>query len=188
MIKNNDVSHVRLSIHLGLALFLICLIFWFLLDLFRINKYKIKQSNYLLFFILIIIVLQIILGAFLSGLDGGLIYNTWPSMNEKFYPNDVNLYDYLNLKAFYNPSIIQFFHRILAYILLLLTIILNYFFFKTKLDIKDILIFDLAIFLQVILGIITLLSGVQIQYASLHQLGSIFVLSSYSLILYKNFN
>jgi heme a synthase len=188
LVQNNDVSHFRLSIHLSLALFILCLIFWFILDVFRIDKYKIKYSTYLLIFILVIIILQIIFGAFLSGLNGGLIYNTWPSMNEKLYPNDVNLYDYINSNAFYNPSIIQFFHRILAYTLLFLTVILNYFFFKTKLNIMDILIFDLAIFLQVVLGIITLLSGVEIQYASLHQLGSIFVLSSYSLILYKNFN
>ena len=188
LIKNNDVSHFRLSVHLSLALLIISLIFWYILDIFKVNKYKVQHSNYLMIFILLIIILQIILGAFLSGLDGGLIYNTWPFMNSKFYPNDVDLYDYLNSTAFYNPSIIQFFHRILAYTLLFLTVILNYLFLKTKLNIKDILIFDLAIFLQVLLGILTLLSGVEIQYASLHQLGSIFVLSSFSLILYKNFN
>ena len=65
-----------------------------------------------------LIVLQIILGAFLSGLDGGLIYNSWPDMNGTFFPNDVTVNDYLSSQLFYNPSIIQFFHRITAYILL----------------------------------------------------------------------
>ena len=186
--ENNDVSHFRLSIHLTLALFILCLIFWFILDLSNIRKFKIKISNLFLFFILILIVLQIILGAFLSGLDGGLIYNSWPDMNGAFFPNDVFINDYLSSQLFYNSSIIQFFHRITAYILFFSIVFLNYSFFKNELDFKNILIFDVAISLQIFLGIITLVSGVEIKYASLHQLGSIFVLSSYLLILYKNSN
>ena len=188
LIENNDVSHFRLSIHLSLALFLLCLIFWFLLDLFNIKKFKINISNLLIFSILFLIVLQIILGSFLSGLDGSLIYNSWPDMNGFFFPNDVNIKDYLSSELFYNPSIIQFFHRITAYILLFFIIILNYKIIKNKFNILNILLFDIAVLLQIFLGIITLTSGADIKYASLHQLGSIFVLSSYILILYKNFS
>ena len=188
LIENNDVSHFRLSVHLTLALFILCLIFWFLLDLFNISKFKIKISNFLLIFILKLIILQIILGAFLSGLDGGLIYNSWPDMNGTFFPSDVSMNDYLNIQLFYNPSIIQFFHRLTAYILLFSIILLNYIFIKNKLNFRNILFFDFAVVLQIFLGIITLISGAEIRYASLHQLGSIFVLSSYLLILYKNSN
>jgi len=188
LIENNDVSHFRLSIHLSLALFLLCLIFWFLLDLFNIKKFKINISNLLIFSILFLIVLQIILGSFLSGLDGSLIYNSWPDMNGFFFPNDVNIKDYLSSELFYNPSIIQFLHRITAYILLFFIIILNYKIIKNKFNILNILLFDIAVLLQIFLGIITLTSGADIKYASLHQLGSIFVLSSYILILYKNFS
>ena len=186
LIKNNDVSHFRLSVHLTLALFILCLIFWFILDLFNTKRFQIKISNLLLFFILALIILQIILGAFLSGLDGGLIYNSWPDMNGVFFPSDVNMSDYLSSQLFYNASIIQFFHRITAYILLLFIIFLNYLFLKKKLNLSNILFFDFAIILQIFLGIITLVSGVEIRYASLHQLGSIFVLCSYLLILYKS--
>jgi cytochrome c oxidase assembly protein subunit 15 len=188
LIENNDVSHFRLSVHLTLALFILCLIFWFILDLFSIKKFKIRISNLLLFFILILIILQIIIGAFLSGLDGGLIYNTWPDMNGSFFPNDVTVKDYSSSQLFYNPSIIQFFHRLTAYILLFFIIFLNYLFIKKRLNFINLLFFDFAILLQIFLGIITLVSGVEIKYASLHQLGSIFVLSSYVLILYKNLN
>ena len=188
LIENNDVSHFRLSVHLTLALFIMCLIFWFILDLFITKKFTIKISKLLLFFILLLIVLQVVLGAFLSGLDGGLIYNSWPDMNGDFFPNDVNMNDYLSSQLFYNPSIIQFFHRFTAYILLFFIMLLNYIFIKKGLNLTNILLFDFAILLQVFLGIITLISGVEIKYASLHQLGSIFVLSSYLLILYKNTN
>ena len=188
LIENNDVSHFRLSIHLSMALFLLCLIFWYLLEIYNIDRFRIKLPKFLLFSILTLIVLQIILGAFLSGLDGGLIYNSWPDMNGSFLPSDINREDYLSSQLFYSPSIVQFFHRFTAYILLFFIAVLNYLFIKKKIDILNILLFDFAILLQIFLGVITLLSGVEIKYASLHQLGSIFVLSSYLLILYKNSN
>ena len=188
LIENNDVSHFRLSIHLSLALFILCLIFWFILDIFKIQKFQERLSNFFLLFIFILIILQIILGAFLSGLDGGLIYNSWPDMNGSFFPNDVEFNDIVNTQLFNNASIVQFLHRFTAYLLLFFIVILNYFFIKYKHNIKNIIFFNFAILVQVFLGIITLLSGVEIKYASLHQLGSIFVLTSYLIILYKNSN
>jgi len=188
LIENNDVSHFRLSIHLSLALFILCLIFWYILDINQIKKYHIKISNLLLLFILKLIVLQIVLGAFLSGLDGGLIYNSWPDMNGSFFPNDVGYKDLINTQLLSNPSIVQFLHRLIAYLLLFFIIILNYIYFKQKYNFKYMLFFDLAILIQIFLGIVTLISGVELKYASLHQLGSILVLSSYLLILYKNSN
>ena len=188
LIENNDVSHFRLSVHLSLALFILSLIFWFILSLFKVKKFHEKTPNLLLLFILLLIVIQIILGAFLSGLDGGLIYNSWPDMNGSFFPNDVKFNDVLNSKLLSNPSIVQFLHRSTAYLLLFFIIILNFFYIKQKYDLKYVLFFDVAIFIQILLGIITLVSGVEIKYASLHQLGSILVLSSYTLILYKNSN
>ena len=188
LIENNDVSHFRLSIHLSLALFILSLIFWFILNIYKIEKFHKKISNLLLFFILKLIVLQIILGAFLSGLDGGLIYNSWPDMNGSFLPNDVKYEDVIDTQLLNNPSIIQFLHRFTAYVLLLFIIILNYTFIKNKYGVKSIIFFDVAILIQIFLGILTLISGVEIKYASLHQLGSILVLTSYILILYKNSN
>ena len=186
LIENNDVSHFRLSIHLSLALFILCLIFWYILDIYKIERFDKKISNLLLLFILKLIVVQIILGAFLSGLDGGLIYNSWPDMNGSFLPNDVGYNDLINSQLLNNPSIIQFLHRVTAYFLLFLIIILNFLIIKNNHGTKNIILFDLAILIQIFLGIVTLLSGVEIKYASLHQLGSIFVLTSYLVILYKN--
>ena len=186
LIENNDVSHFRLSIHLSLALFILCLIFWYILDIYKIERFDKKISNLLLLFILKLIVVQIILGAFLSGLDGGLIYNSWPDMNGSFLPNDVGYNDLINTQLLNNPSIIQFLHRVTAYLLLFFIIILNFLIIKNNHGIKNIILFDLAILIQIFLGIVTLLSGVEIKYASLHQLGSIFVLTSYLVILYKN--
>ncbi|WP_415301142.1 COX15/CtaA family protein [Candidatus Pelagibacter sp. Uisw_134_02] len=188
LIENNDVSHFRLSVHLSLALLILSLIFWFILDIFKVKRFHEKISNLLLLFILLLIVIQIILGAFLSGLDGGLIYNSWPDMNGSFFPNDVKFNDIINSQLLSNPSIIQFLHRSTAYLLIFFIMILNYFYIRQKHDFKYLLFFDVVILIQIFLGIITLISGVEIKYASLHQLGSILVLSTYILILYKNSN
>ena len=169
-------------------MFILCLIFWYILDIYKTKKFQNKIPNLLLLFILKLIVLQVLLGAFLSGLDGGLIYNSWPDMNGSFFPNDVGYGDLINTQLFNNPSIVQFLHRSTAYLLLFFIIILNYIYLKKKYDFKYILFFDVAILIQIFLGIVTLISGVEIRYASLHQLGSILVLSSYFLILYKNSN
>ena len=152
-----------------------------------INASIINKSKFEIFF-LDFSILQIILGAFLSGLDGGLIYNSWPDMNGNFLPNDVEFEDVINTQLFNNPSIVQFLHRFTAYVLLLFIVILNYIFMKNNYEIKNIIFFDIAILIQIFLGIVTLISGVEIKYASLHQLGSIFVLTTYLIILYKNSN
>ena len=154
----------------------------------KLKNFIKKIPNLLLLFILKLIVLQIVFGAFLSGLDGGLIYNSWPDMNSSFFPNDVGYNDFINTQLFNNPSIVQFLHRVTAYLLLFFIIILNYLYLKNNYGTKDIILFDIAILVQIFLGIITLLSGVEIKYASLHQLGSIFVLTTYLVIIYKNSN
>jgi len=184
--KNLDVSHYRLAIHLSVALIILSLSLWFFFDINNIEKLNIKLPFKLSTAILVLIALQIILGALLAGLNGGLIYNTWPDMNGYFLPNDTALNDYFKLTVLNNPSIIQLLHRIIAYLLFFLIIFLNIYYIKLNLDLKSLLLFDIAILIQIFLGIITLLSGMEIKYASLHQIGSILVLSSYLYIFYKN--
>ncbi|MEK9874324.1 MAG: COX15/CtaA family protein [Pelagibacteraceae bacterium] len=186
LVNNTDVSHYRLALHLSIALIILSINFWFILETFKISSFKIKFSNFFLNIFLVLIILQIILGAFLAGMDGGLIYNSWPDMNGSFVPNDINYIDLFLFSSLDNPSVIQFYHRITAYLLIIFLIFLNYFTFKTNSFSKAILILDIAILLQIILGILTLITGVKIAYASLHQLGSVFVLTSFLYIKYKN--
>jgi heme a synthase len=188
LINNTDVSHYRLALHLGVALIVLCLTFWFILENLKVTKFNIKINKKFLTFFLVIILIQIILGAFLAGLNGGLLYNSWPDMNGSFLPNDIIKSDLYNPSSFNNPSVIQFYHRLAAYILIILLIVLNYFFFEQKIKFKSIIFFNLAILFQIILGILTLITGVKIYYASLHQLGSVFVLTSFLFIYYKNTN
>ena len=186
LIENTDVSHYRLALHLSLALTILSIIFWFIMETIKISPFKKKFNNSFLNFFFILIILQIVLGAFLAGMDGGLIYNSWPDMNGNFLPNDINNIELFLLSSLDNPSVIQFYHRFTAYLLFISLLFLNYYTYRTKIDFKPVLILNIAIFVQIVLGIVTLITGVKISYASLHQLGSIFVLTSFLYIKYKN--
>lgn len=186
LVNNTDVSHYRLALHLSVALLIISLVYWFLISNLNIKKFLIKIPNRILNSFLILIVIQIIFGAFLAGLDGGLLYNTWPDMNGFVVPSDVIFKDLFAIDSTNNPSVIQFYHRKIAYVIFLFLIYLNYLFLKKGMDYKIFIILNLAILFQIALGIITLLSGVKISYASLHQLGSILVLTSVITLIYKN--
>jgi cytochrome c oxidase assembly protein subunit 15 len=186
LVNNTDVSHYRLALHLSVALLIISLVYWFLISNLNIKKFLVKIPNRILNIFLILIVIQIIFGAFLAGLDGGLLYNTWPDMNGFVIPTDVSFKDLFALDSTNNPSVIQFYHRKIAYVIFLFLIYLNYLFLKKGMDYKIFIILNLAILFQIALGIITLLSGVKISFASLHQLGSILVLTSIITLVYKN--
>ena len=186
LIENTDVSHYRLALHLSFALTILSIIFWFIMGTIKISPFKIKFNNFFLNFFFILIFLQIVLGAFLAGMDGGLIYNSWPDMNGNFLPNDINNIDLFLYSSLDNPSVVQFYHRLTAYLLFISLLFLNYYTYKAKIDFKPVLILNIAIFLQIVLGIVTLITGVKITYASLQQLGSVFVLTSFLYIKYKN--
>ena len=186
LIENTDVSHYRLALHLSLALTILSIIFWFIMETIKISPFKKKFNNSFLNFFFILIILQIVLGAFLAGMDGGLIYNSWPDMNGNFLPNDISNIDLFLYSSLDNPSVVQFYHRFTAYLLFISLLFLNYYTYRTKIDFMPVLILNIAIFFQIVLGIITLITGVKITYASLHQLGSIFVLTSFLYIKYKN--
>ena len=186
LVNNTDVSHYRLALHLSIALIILSINFWFILQTLKISSFKVQFNKSFLNFFLILIIFQIILGAFLAGMDGGLIYNSWPDMNGSFVPNDIAYVDLFLFSSLDNPSVIQFYHRLTAYLLFIFLILLNYYTYKYKIDFKPVLILDLAILIQIVLGILTLITGVKITYASLHQLGSVFVLISFLYIKYKN--
>ena len=186
LINNTDVSHYRLALHLSTAFIILSIVFWFILENLKIKKFENSLSQNFLIIFLFLIIIQVILGAFLAGLNGGLLYNTWPDMDGSFFPTDIIIKELFLLESSGNPSVIQFYHRIIAYLILIFLIILNYLFFKKNFSYKPLIVFNFAIFLQVLIGIITLITGVKITYASLHQLGSILVLTSFLFIIYKN--
>ena len=192
LIEKVDVSHFRLSIHLLIAFFIISLIYW---NYLKITNYKIinqKINQYIPFFLLILIFCQIAIGAFVSGMDAGKIYNSWPLMGSSYFPDDNQFINLFELEVFSNPSLVQFVHRNLAYIIMLFYLFILMQIYKKKLSdlYFSIKLIGIILFIQIILGILTLLNGAQIILASMHQISSIFLVSSciYFLFLNKNTN
>ena len=188
LIDRVDVSHFRLSLHLFLAFIILSLIFWNYLKCRNINYSQDKIKNFLPIILLILIFLQIIIGAFVSGMDAGKIYNTWPLMGENFFPDDNSIINLFNFSAFSDPSLMQFVHRNLAYLIFLFYLLILFNVYKNKLSsfFKLTNLIGLLLFLQIVLGIFTLLSGAQMLLASLHQISSIFLVSSSIYLLFFN--
>ena len=180
LVNRVDVSHYRLSIHLVTAFIILSIVFWNFLQLtnLKINQISIKLYSIKLF--LFLLFLQLVIGAFVSGMDAGTVYNTWPLMGSSYFPDDSNFIELLDITVFENPSIVQFIHRNLAYLIILVYIYILIFVFNgsNKIFRKPILIIGISLFLQVILGVLTILSGVKIFYASLHQINSILIILS----------
>jgi len=186
LVNRVDVSHYRLSIHLVTAFLILSIIFWNFLKLsnIQINRISIKLFPFYLFLFLLFI--QLIIGAFVSGMDAGSAYNSWPLMGSSYFPDDSNLIDFLDITFFDNPSMIQFLHRNIAYLIVIIYIYLLISVIKktNKVFLIPILIIGASLFLQIGLGIITILSGVKIVYASLHQINSIFIILSTLYFIY----
>jgi len=181
---NTTVSHYRLSIHLSVAVIIISMLFWILINLkkkmikvFFVNK----KINYPFYILLVLIFFQIGLGAFVSGLDAGKVYQTWPLMNLTYFPEDVIVLKFLDYFDFNNISLVQFYHRNLAYILTIYIFFLGFYIIKNNtsyFSLKPFIILSILLILQIILGIYTLISGLNIYLASAHQISSLLLILS----------
>ena len=190
LVENTTVSHYRLAIHLNLAFILFSAIFWYFLNIkLKENKFFFNLStNYLVTKIFIFLVfLQITFGAFTSGLDAGQIYQTWPLMNNYIFPDDLSSSSIFSMQIFNEPSFIQFVHRKLAYVIFIYVLVMSFFVFfkKEKYKYNSTYFLLIVIFIQLILGVYTLLSGAHILIASLHQISTIFLLISSIYFYYK---
>ena len=181
----NDVtvSHYRLSLHLSVAFIIISIIFWIIINFQNktIKKFLNFSKQNLVFLILIsLIFLQINLGAFVSGLDAGKIYQTWPLMGYSYFPNDLIIENIGSLIDFNNHSLVQFYHRNLSYLIVLYIIGLSYFIIKKKFIklYKPLVFIFIFLLLQIILGILTLISGLNIYLSSAHQINSVLLVFS----------
>jgi len=190
LIDRVDVSHYRLSLHLLLAFLILSLVFWNYLKLKNINFSNKKLKFFIPLTFILLIFLQITLGAFVSGLDAGVTYNSWPLMGSSYFPDDNEFINIFSFAAFNDPSLVQFFHRNLAYLIFIYYIFLLYIIYKNNfiryfVTIKTI---GIILFIQIALGIFTLLYDAQILLASMHQITSIFLVSSSLYFLYLNSN
>ena len=188
LIDRVDVSHFRLSIHLIIAFLILSLILWNYFNLKYTSFHSVKLNFFIPFIFLILIFFQIIIGAFVSGMDAGNIYNSWPLMGSTYFPNDSEIINLFNLSAFSDPSLVQFMHRNLAYMIFIYYLYILIKIYQNKLFkfFFSINLLGLLLIIQIILGVLTLIHGAQIVLASMHQISSIFLVSSSVYLLHLN--
>ncbi|PSL35631.1 COX15/CtaA family protein [Chitinophaga ginsengisoli] len=180
------VSHIRLAVHFIAALVLLCYTFWFALKLSTDKKEVLSMPGLrkLNGWLLGILTLQLIFGAFMAGLHAALVANTWPDINGMWWPVGMFTQGNLLTDITHNAITIQFIHRGLAYLITILVVI---WWWKTSEAPEHSLLHRiryvplLLVLLQVMLGVLTLLGSqvrIPILQAILHQgVGMLLLLS-----------
>ncbi|KAM4703473.1 heme A synthase COX15 isoform 2-T2 [Rhinophrynus dorsalis] len=186
--ESYDVPHVsqyRLAAHLGSALLLYCASLWTGLSLL-LPQQKLPETRHLLqlrkftHWTTGLVFLTALSGAFVAGLDAGLVYNSFPKMGDRWIPDDLLAMSPTFKNMFENTTTVQFNHRILG--ISSVTAITALYFYSRKVPLprraRLALNSLLAVaYLQVTLGISTLLLYVPTSLATTHQSGSLALLS-----------
>lgn len=177
-----DVASYRLATHLGLAFIILGFITWYILNLSRREADLMSarrnrepklysMSTGLMYFAL----LQILLGALVAGIDAGRGYTDWPLMAGQFFPPDAFHITPLWRNFFENDGLVQFIHRMSGYLLFIFGIVVwrrsrrsgN---IATKRSFDAVAV---MLILQMVLGIVTVMTSAQAHIALTHQLGAI---------------
>lgn len=186
-----DVSHFRLSIHLTFAFLTFAYTFWVALDLIYAGRQEvIAPLKKLARLTWIVVVIQIIWGGFVAGLDAGHVHNHWPMMSDgQFFHESIALEKPNWLLRFTEgKSGVQFMHRMLAYIVVAL--ILTLYFRSKKYSLsttqqRGLNALLILVFIQVGLGIFTLLYSVPLWLGVTHQAVAFFLLAAITFVVHR---
>ncbi len=176
-----EVSHIRLATHLIAALLIFSALVWTALDLLVLQRdrgAKPARLTGLGLVGLLILAIQIMLGAFVAGLRAGYAFSTWPKMGEEWFPAGgwnpamtwlANLHD--------NPIVVQFFHRWWAWVAAAAALLVARA-AKRRGATGPVHAVATFLVLQIGLGIATLMTGVQIGIAVAHQAVAVLLLAA----------
>jgi cytochrome c oxidase assembly protein subunit 15 len=192
LIDNPDVSHFRLSLHLTFAFITFAYTLWVALDLIypERNINKILPLRTIARYALAAILIQIIYGGFVAGLNAGLIHNHWPLMSDGEFIHESVFIEQSSLikNLIEGKSGVQFVHRTFAYVVVAIILFL---FFKSKkytltnTQANGINTLAVFVFIQFFLGVFTLLYSVPLALGLIHQIMAFFLLSAMTYTLHR---
>ena len=198
LIDRPAVSHLRLGLHLCVAFVLVGMLTWIKASLL-LHPNKTRSDSRLhfndqdshrtwkLWALVGLIFIQVLFGAFTAGLHAGKLYNTFPGFNGLLIPKEFKLMPLSLPYLLQNPIAIQFAHRVLAILILVLAGFVVYKFSArglTKPQRVSLLSLSIAVTTQILLGVATLVTQVPITLASCHQMGAVFLWISAILTLF----
>ena len=167
------VSHYRLATHLLTAFTLMCYIYWLTLSFNNVERYPNQIINRLSKWLIGLLVIQIVYGAFVAGLKAGYLLHLEGGIFKSIFGYSVRSASDFSLLN--NGFDIQAFHRLFAWVVFAISIIIYNKSKNTNLKTTGMLVFGL-VFTQISLGIATLLLSVQIHIATTHQFIAILLL------------
>lgn len=186
--RNTDVSHYRLAIHLCAAFTVFALVLWTVFDMRRERRAlagdgsrAAKGSRWLMG----LLAVQIVYGAFTAGLDAGRVANTWPLMHGHFLSEQALNYTGTALDFVDHKEGVQFIHRNLAWLVAIAFIAFAYRERRnTALHGADRWLLG-AVIAQFTLGVLTLLWQVPIVLGVLHQFGAVLLLAALLNVMHR---
>lgn len=189
LVDQPRVSHFRLAAHLSIAFLIMCYLFWLLLGLQAPKREgRIGNAPFGVRTVMgVLLVAQIVYGAFVAGLRAGWGYNTFPRMGTGWIPATIGSLDPTWLNLFDNPATVQFLHRWIGTAFLLLVL---WFWWRVRggryslTQRKSAAVLMLLTITQYLLGVYTLLNVVPLVPAVLHQGCASLVLLAYAWVLH----
>ena len=175
-----DVSHYRLAVHLLTALFIMGGLIWTALDLLTRARTPFAKPAMLHPFAvaaLLALTVQLLFGAFTAGLDAGYVSNTWPLMNDHLVPQGIEWLGSLWATVSSDPYLVHFIHRWWAWVAAFMLIMLARMAKQAGQRGPSIAI-NAAVGTQIALGIATVVSGIALPLAVLHQAVGALVVAS----------
>jgi len=176
--ERTDVSHFRLAVHLLTALFILGGLVWTALDLRQLSAGNARAARMtgLGWAVLAVLFFQLLFGAYTAGLDAGYVSSTWPLMNDYFVPGGIywssSIWNTLNN----DPYLIHFIHRWWAWVVVGFLVFLAR---KVRpIDRRASIAIHIAFGSQILLGIATVMTGIDIHLAVLHQAVGALVVAS----------
>jgi cytochrome c oxidase assembly protein subunit 15 len=176
--ERTDVSHFRLAVHLLTALFILGGLVWTALDLRQLSAGVPRPARMtgLGLAVLAVLFLQLLFGAYTAGLDAGYVSSSWPLMNDYFVPGGIDWTSGIWHALNNDPYLIHFIHRWWAWVAVGLLIFLAR---KVRpLDRRASVAIHIAFGSQILLGIATVMTGIDIHLAVLHQAVGALVVAS----------
>lgn len=175
--ERTDVSHLRLATHLGIALLILGTIVWTALDLKQLSRDPLAapaRVNAVAAVALVLLAIQIAWGAFTAGLDAGYAFSSWPLMGDAWFPAGVQMTAPAWTNTVDNPIVVQFIHRWFAFAAAAALLWLSV--RAAKAGSSSAYWVTGLVTLQIVLGIATLMTGVQIHVAVAHQVNAALLL------------
>ncbi len=183
LVDRIDVSQYRLALHLGLAVLIFALLIWTYLDLGAEDEPAsvdldtlTRDTTATAHILAVLIFVQVLLGALVAGLKAGKTYNTWPLMDGGLVPGGLLIQEPWYRNVFENAAMVQFNHRLMAYVLVILTLCHAWRVTRMadarRVRVSAILIAIVAL-AQTAVGIWTLLAWVPISLGVAHQVGAL---------------